>query len=263
MTDARSERNADLLSRLYEAKAAHGPAEQWKDLLRDPCISKLVNELVLLNEAWLHACVKREKAAQHLREPLEDLEQTAVAGKGGEHREVSGMMGAILKYDFGKYGVSNFTPFIRKAIHDALTPTPSEVIRATRVTPLAEFDGKSASWVDHGQRRPERVAISKELLGVLEEAIQRLPGDRRVVAEYVLGEIRETGQRPSAEMVGQNHNPPVTKARGAQLLNDTFDRLAVEIGKLCPDLAESGIGGWREFDAVFGRGHRVKQGVGV
>lgn len=102
--------NDALLARLAEAKAARR-AMQKIELLNYPAISTLVNTLALVNQAWItNAIDKNIRNRPHLAGfTVEELYSAALTGMAGT---VSGVMNAILKYDYPKHGVDAFTPYL-------------------------------------------------------------------------------------------------------------------------------------------------------
>lgn len=182
-----------------------------------------------------------------LRESVTELASTAIAGKGDSNREVAGAMGAILKYDFAAHGVGNFTSFLRKAIHDALALTPRERRTLARSSSLEASD---ALWADR-ERSPRVVAMDAELMQVVWRNVEKLAEGQRAVAQFVIGTVLDGGRRPTSQELADFRG--VSRARAGQLYELTFDRLKALIEQDCPDLAKAGVGGWDEFNAVFGK----------
>jgi hypothetical protein len=248
--------NDALLARLDEAKRfADG---NRRELLKDTVVRALVGDLLTRNRPWILSRVRHEKIRMRLRDSVEDLEAQAVVGRG----DVGGLLGAVLRYDYPEYGAAGFTPYLKKVIHNALVQTPKQLRRQERERPLDDDqDGKSwtARCEKSRQPRPEQVAISRELLGVIDAAAERLPANRRWVAKFVLEFTKDNARAPTGAEVGEQIG--AKKQWGDQLLIDTFEKLQVEIGEMCPDLAKGGIGGLAEFRKVFGK-HKGAVGVG-
>ena len=170
--------NDALLARLAEAKKAR-QGKSKKELLDDPAISTLVNTLVLVNQAWITTVIaKNIKGRPHLRGfSAEELYSTALTGAGA----VGGVMNAILEYDYAACGVAAFSPYLARAITNALLPTRKQDRTYRRVEARTgtlherDEDGAGRGWVDRTAPRPEAAAINRELLEVVRSVIPRLP----------------------------------------------------------------------------------------
>jgi hypothetical protein len=242
--------NDDLLARLAAAKAAHGAFSRHKELLRDPAISRLVYALAAQNTPWIEARVRSEKALLVLRDSQEELVSLALSGSGGGDADVRGVIGAILQYDHGRFGVRSFTRYLARAIHNALVPRQGQQREARQAASLARTG--PSEWADRRQRQPRELAIDAELMGVLSGAIEALPSRNRAAAEYIVGYVLEHGERPTGREVGESRDPPVSKQAGEVLMKQTLDRLKEVVEELNPQLAEDGVGGWKQFSEVFG-----------
>jgi hypothetical protein len=251
--------NAELLERLHEAKLSHGGFNQHKELLQDPEISELAFRLAEANKRWITTCVRKEKKNHGYRDSDEELESLALTGNGGDKSDVQGVLGAILQYDYGEYGTSSFTPYLARAIHNALMPRERQEREADATVPL---DGRSfvgESWVDRHQREAREVAIDQELLGKLEEAIEALPTRNRETARFIVGFIVEHGQLPTGREIGEARVPPVSKQMGDILRKETVAMLKEELERRNPQLAREGIGGWDELKEAFGMHQHVER----
>jgi hypothetical protein len=244
--------NDELLSRLHEAKQSFGGYNQHKELLQDPEINELAFRLVEANKKWIGTCVRKEKNGHGYRDTEEELESLALFGNGGERSDVRGVLGAILAYDYGRYGVSSFTPYLARAIHNVLMPREKQEREADSTVPLEGQSFVGQSWVDRHARQPREVAIDQELLGKVDEAIAALPQRNREVARFVIDYILAHGEKPTGREIAEARVPPVTRQMGEVLGKETVAMLKEELERRNPQLAEEGIGGWDELKAVFG-----------
>ena len=255
--------NDALLEQLAEAKEAR-PEKSKKELLDDPEISVLVNTLVLLNQGWITTTVaSNSKDRPHLRgASTEELLSAALTGEGA----VGGVMNAILVYDYGAYGVEAFSPYLARAIRNALAPTPRQNRFFRRVESRlgtlddSDEEGAERGWVDRTAPPPEAAAINHELLEVIQSVIPRLPTEQqRRTAAWMIERILTTGEFPIAHEAAEVQEPRVSRERGRQIMQKTLDSIREQIEAEYPQLAGQGINGWNEFKAAFagqGRGGR-------
>lgn len=253
--------NDALLTRLAQAKEDHGAASK-KELLRDPEISTLVNTLVLVNEAWLKTVLDRNiKRQPHLRRSsAEELYSTALVGRDALGDSVTGMVNAILEYDYDTYGAAAFTRYLDRAISNSLQQTPKERKTYQRVyagiQPLhgRGEDGARREWVERRAPAPEAATINQDLLEVVRSVIPHLPSQQqRFTAAWMIEHILATGERPSVEEVAQAQQPPVSKQRASQILAETVNSIRYRIEAEYPQLAGQGVNGWAEFKKVLTR----------
>jgi hypothetical protein len=249
-------RNDALLAQLDEAKMTQKPMTQ-AELLQQPRVSALVNELIANNEAWIATCIRRNiRRHRHLRGfTVEELYSTALFGQSVADGTVSGVMNAILKYDYPRFGTTNFTHYLSQAIHNALQPTAAQkkayqrVYSRMRQEPLAEAEPGCA---DRRQKSPPVDAIDHELLAVVQSVIPRLPKPRqRSTAAWMVEHILATGERPTTLEMARVQG--VTHQRASQIMEETINSLRRQIAADYPQLAEDGVGGWEEFKKVFTR----------
>ncbi|HTU19163.1 MAG TPA: hypothetical protein VMG10_13970 [Gemmataceae bacterium] len=247
--------NDALLERLAEAKEAR-QGKSKKELLDDPEISVLVNTLVLLNQAWITTNVaSNSKGRPHLRgASAEELLSTALTGEGA----VGGVMNAILEYDYGKYGVAAFTPYLARSIRNSLSPTPKQDRTFRRVEARtgtlrdAEEEGAGRGWVDRTAAPPEAAAINHDLLEVVQSVIPHLPSPQhRRTASWMIERILTTGELPMAREAAEIQRPRVSRERGRQIMEATVDSIREQIEAEYPQLAQQGINGWEQFKEVL------------
>jgi hypothetical protein len=252
----RQEVNDALLARLAEAKENHAPVEQGKDMLRDSRISTLVNTLVLVNEGLLHNVITKAKEQKpHLQHySAEELYALALAGRDSQQADVHGMMGAILHYDYRKYGVHAFTTYLTRAIDNSLHQTLKQQKNYQRIDSRTRRipDDAEPQWIDRNAESPEAAAINHELLEVVRSVLPRLHRQQRITAEFIIGRILETGKRPTfVEIARDAYETPVSKQRAAQVMIETMNNLERAIQEKYPQLAEEGVNGWKEFRKVI------------
>lgn len=249
--------NSALLSRLAEAKEAHGEIPKQM-LLDDPAVSTVVNALALVNQAWISTVIARNiQGKKHLHGlPVEEFYSTALTGAG----TVGGVMGAILQYDYNACGVDAFTHYLARAITNALLPTPKEKKTNRRVEsrmrPIhkRDEDGQEPGWVDRTTPRPEAVAINRDLIEIVKSVIPRLTtAQQRVTAAWMIDHILDTGELPMAREAARIQRPRVSRERGRQIMEKTIESIRQQIEASYPQLAEQGINGWEEFKEVFTR----------
>ena len=113
-----------LLQKLVKAKNAY-ESKSNTELLDVPAVSTLVNTLIIVNEPWITKAIARtiRQQPQLLRSSVEELHSTALTGNSTQQGTVGGVMNAILEYDYPKYGVSSFTPYLARTISNTLQPT--------------------------------------------------------------------------------------------------------------------------------------------
>ncbi len=176
-------------------------------------------------------------------------------------------MSAILSYDYPRFGSAAFTPYLSRAVHNALQPNATQKKTYERVTsrmrpePLAEAE---PGGVDRGRKSPPAEAIDHELLAVVQSAIPRLPKpQQRDTAAWVVEHILATGERPTLQEIARVQRPRVTHQRAAQIIEETVNSLGRQIEADYPQLAEDGVGGWREFKKVFTRPGPAGRGAGT
>jgi hypothetical protein len=254
--------NDALLSQLAAAREARGAATPKKALLDDPYVSTLVNTLLLVNDAWLRTVIgqniRRHPRLQ--RSSVEELYSAAVAGPASSNGSVSGVMNAILTYDYRRYGVRAFTQYLASAISNALQPTPKQRMTYRRVyarmVPMQgrDEDRTGRQWVDRLAKRPETALINRELLEVLQDVIAYLPKEQqRVTANLVIAHILATGEMPTAREIAAAQQPQVSRERGRVLFMETVNGIRRLIEERYPQLAEQGVNGWEEFRRAFDR----------
>ena len=250
--------NAALLARLAAAKEAHGPVEQRKELLADPQISTLVNTLVLINQAWLHKVITRNRALKPhlLTSSAEELHSLALAGGATREADASGMIGAILEFDYRRYGASNFSGYLERAISHALHATHKQQQTYAEVYAKAQHiagEEMGEGWADRKAKSPETGVIQQELLEVLQDVISRLPTEQqRFTAKWLIEQILDTGMKPRNRDIAAAQKPPVSREEGRKRFQETIDSIGRQIEKDYPHLAQEGINGWEEFLKVIG-----------
>jgi hypothetical protein len=251
-------RNDALLTRLAEAKKTRKRMTS-SEMLQNPRVSALVNHLILNNEAWIATCIARNiRRHQHLQgSTIKELYSTALVGKSTEDRTVSGVMNAILNYDFPRFGTAAFTHYLYQAIHNALQPTATQkktyqrVYSRMRPDPLAEGEPGST---DRWHKSPPADAIDHELLEVVQSVIPRLPTQQqRDTAAWMVKRILTTGDLPIPREAAQRQRPRVSRERGRQIMQATVNSIRRQIEADYPQLAEGGINGWEEFKKAFDR----------
>ncbi len=224
--EERAALNDALLARLDAAKRAHRPVEQRKELLQDPAISTLVNTLLVINEPWVD---NRVRAFSRGRD-FDAMKSLALAGGGGDTADVRGVMGAILEYDYQRSALAAFSPYLGRAIQNALVRTPKGEAAARFISlSRARKDREVREWQDRRRRRPESVAIDGELLAVPRQAIEELPARNRDVARFIVDYIERTGERPTGREVGEAQSPPVSKQVGDSLAKQSIQRLKEQV----------------------------------
>jgi hypothetical protein len=209
------------------------------------------------NEAWIATCIRRNiRRHRHLHGyTVGELYSTALFGQSTADGTVSGVMSAILKYDYPRFGTAAFTHYLSQAIHNALQPTATQkkayqrVYSRVRPEPLAEAEPGCA---DRRQKSPPADAIDHELLEVVRGVIPRLPKPRqRATAAWMVEHILATGERPTTLDMARMQG--VTHQRASQIMEETVNSLGRQIAADYPQLAEGGVGGWKEFKTVFTR----------
>ena len=227
-----------------------------RELLDDPAISVLVNTLVLVNKAWITTVIANNiKSRPHLRgSSAEELFSTALTGGGA----VGGVMNAILEYDYDACGVAAFSPYLARAISNALLLTRKQDKTFRRVEARTgtlrdpDEEGAGRGWVDRTASPPEAAAINHELLEVVQSVIPHLPSpQQRRTAAWIIDHILTTGESPIAREAAQMQRPPVSRERGRQIMEATVDSICRQIEADYPQLAEQGVNGWEEFKAAF------------
>ena len=239
--------NDSLLSRLDQAKKARRKSSK-RELLDDPDISTLVTALALANQAWITTVIfDNIQARKHLHGfTVEELYSTALTGGGA----VGGVTNAILEYDYQKLRVVAFTPYLARAITNALAATPKQkktynrVESRTRPIHRRDEDGPEPSWVDRTAPRPDTAAINRELLEVVRTVIPNLPTQQqRDTAAWMIERILETGELPIAREAARIQRPRVSRERGRQIMEATVNSIRRQIEEDYPQLAEHGING--------------------
>jgi hypothetical protein len=247
-----------LLARLAEAKKTRKRMTKT-ELLQNPRVSALVNELILNNEAWIATCIARNiRRHRHLHgSTITELYSTALVGKSAEEGTVSGVMNAILAYDYSRLGTAAFTQYLYMAIHNALQPTATQkktyqrVYSRMRAEPLAEAE---LGCRDRRQKSPPADAIDHDLLEVVQSVIPRLPTpQQRDTAAWMMKRILTTGELPIPREAAQKQRPRVSRERGRQILEATVNSIRRLIVEDYPQLAEGGINGWEDFKKAFKR----------
>jgi hypothetical protein len=260
------ERTNDLLEQLDAAKKAYqGPRGKLKDMLGDPAISGLVNEIILENRAWIRSAVAFTKRNLHLKETPDELFSQALIGHGEVGTDAGGVMGAILLFDYATYSGRTFHSMLRTAIRNALIPTVKQQKNERGVharTGQADDEGQeNQAFIDNRERSPVAIAEDHDAVRALRDAVAHLPGSRKWVGNFIINHILEHGEKPTVEAIAQAHVPPVSKERGAQLARDTLDRLRDVIQEHFPQLAEDGVNGWEGYKEAF-QPYRGKAGGG-
>ena len=101
----RLERTTALLAQLAEAKKAHArasdqrPSDFRREMLHDPAISGIVNEIVLINEPWVRRCIQDNRQRFGIRDSADELFSKVLTGGYADGNEVGGVLAAILNYD--------------------------------------------------------------------------------------------------------------------------------------------------------------------
>jgi len=242
--------NGALLARLADAKET-GRGIAKKELLADPEISTLVNTLVLANKAWITTVIARNiHSHPHLHgSSAGELFSAALTGEGA----VGGVMNAILVYDYGAYGVEAFSPYLARAIHNALSPTPKKNRTFRRVEARTGSlhdaeEGAGRGWIDRTAPPPEAAAINRELLAVVQSVIPHLPSpQQRVTAAWMIGRILTTGELPMAREAALIQRPRVSRERGRQIMEATLDSIRQQIEADYPQPAIQGVNGWEQL----------------
>jgi hypothetical protein len=167
-------------------------------------------------------------------------------------------MNAILEYDYNACGVAAFSPYLARAITNALQPTRKQDKTYRRVETRTQSirerdeDGAGLGWVDRMAPRPEAAAINHELLEVVKSVIPRLPTpQQRDTAAWMIGRILTTGELPLAREAAQMQQPRVSGERGRQIMKATVDSIRRQIEADYPQLAQEGVNGWEEFKRAF------------
>jgi len=249
--------NDALLARLAAATEARQGMPK-KELLADPAIRPLVHTLALANHAWITTVIARyRKTCPQLRgSTTEGLYSTALTGQG----TVGGVLNAILSYDFRRYGVDAFSPYLARSVHNALQPTPKQervyrrVETRTQSLDQRDQDGAGRGWVDRTALRPEAGAINQELLEVVRSVLPRLPTQQqRATAAWMIDRILATGELPLPREAAAFQRPAVSRERGRQLLEQTVDSIRRQIEADYPQLAAQGLNGWEQFKQAFTR----------
>lgn len=255
--------NDALLRRLDDAKEAYGALPKRR-LLADPAVSTLVNTLALVNAAWITTVIAKNIKRRPCRHgtSTEELYSTALTGAG----DVGGVMNAILEYDYRTAGVASFSPYLARAIANALQPTRKQdrTYRRvqTRTRPLHKQDeeGTEPGWVDRRTPPPEAVAINRDLLEVVKSVIHRLPtAHQRLTAAWMIDRILTTGELPMAREAADCQRPRVSRERGRQIMEATVDSIRQQIEADYPQLAAQGLNGWESFKAAFSRTRAAAQ----
>jgi hypothetical protein len=255
--------NDVLLARLDRAKKAHRRTPK-KELLDDPGISTLVNTLALANHAWIATVIANNiENRKHLRgSSVDELYSAALTGAGA----VGGVMSAILQYDYKISGVDAFTPYLARAITNALLPTPKQKKTYRRVEsrlrPIhqRDEDGVERGWVDRTAPRPEVATINSELIEIVRSVIPDLPtAQQRVTAAWMIDRILDSGELPMAREAARIQRPRVSRERGRQIMEKTIESIRRQIEESYPQLAEQGINDWQQFKAAFTRTRPVSQ----
>lgn len=261
--EERGQFNGALLKRLHEAKEAYGQVEQRKDWLKDPDISQLVNTLVLLNEPFLKKRAVRHHFG-HPQERVDDLMSTGLAGPCSITADVTGLMGAILLFTYQDepkgWNAPAFTALMRTCIDNSFRLSSHDMQRINHQKALGDFEdsGEARTWVDRHQRRPENIVMDAELRQVLDEAIERLPDNRRDVARFIVEYTEGAGELPTYKEIGQFCTPQVSRERGRQLFHLATGQLGKELNGLVPE----GSGLTERFREVFGLHRHQEAEVG-
>ena len=178
----------------------------------------------------------------------------AVTGAGS----VGGVMNAILEYRYADLGVAAFSPYLARAVTNALHPanmqtkTGRELERRMAALALPEDCKDAVRWVDRSAPAPEAKAIESDLLKVVKRVIPRLPtAQQRMTAKWMIAQILNTGALPVSGDVARIQQPPLSRQRGSQIMKATVENLSQMIEADCPQLAEHGIHGWEDFQRAF------------
>ena len=247
--------NDALLARLAEAKE-NRRGKSKKELLYDPAISVLVNTLVLVNQGWITTVIANNlKGRPHLRgSSVREMFSAALTGEGA----VGGVMNAILEYDYAATGVAAFSPYLARAISNALAPTPKQDKTFRRVESRTGTlrdpgeAGASRGWVDRMTPPPDAPAMNHELLEVVQSVIPHLSSPQhRLTAAWMIDRILTAGEVPMGREAAQIQQPPVSRERGRQIMEATVDSIRRQIEADYPQLAEQGVNGWEQFKKAF------------
>ncbi|HWG46128.1 MAG TPA: hypothetical protein VN688_25425 [Gemmataceae bacterium] len=167
-------------------------------------------------------------------------------------------MNAILEYDYDACGVAAFSPYLARAITNALllTRKQDKIFRRieARTGTLRDPDeeGAGRGWVDRTALPSEASAINHELLEVVQRVIAHLSSpQQRLTTAWIIDHILTTGELPIAREVAQRQRPPVSRERGRQIMEATVDSICRQIEADYPQLAEQGLGSWEVFKKAF------------
>ncbi len=266
-SEQRKRANDALLRKLDILKKAHVDGEPWKKLLNDEYTSALVNSLVLINVPWMMMTLGGVKRGLHIKDSVEEMIGRAVAGRNSLDGDVSGMIGAILKYDYDKYGVDTFTSYLMTAMQNSFKASAREkhirdVIEAKTLFTGGEDEPQWTKQVmDTVMPTAHEIAINDELMSVLKELIAKLPEQESKIFGHTVQRILATGHRPLYEDVGNVVG--VTRQR----VNDVMHSAIKHIHELMivhyPQLAAENGSGWKEFKKQFTIGIHEPQAGGI
>ncbi len=245
----RLERTAALLAALAAAKQIHvrgsdqRPSDFRRQLLHDPAVSGIVNEIVLVNEPWIRRCIQSTRHRLGIRDSADELLSKVLTGGYANGNEVGGVLAAILNYDTERGHSETFPSYLCTAINREFSFTEREKRQrralGSKTSSLDHFredvGDHSKAWTDRASPDPSRKVINENLVEVVRDAARHLPANRRPVAEMMIDRMLEEGSWPTHEEVGKLLG--VTRERGRQVGNDTVERLCAAILENYPQLA--------------------------
>lgn len=249
-TPERTEINDALFKRLADEKKRHAH-QSAHEMLRPGIINTLVYMLVEINMPLIKDILGRIKYKNHIKDSLDEMLAQALIGERSFSAEPAGVLGAILKYDYDKYGMTTFSTYMPIAIERAFIPKNKERKNAALVQSHYGIDPPKASWTAHEEDSPRHVAVNHDLMRVLESAIEKLPADYHTTAVLMLDSVARTGNLPSYREISAAQHPPVSPASAWRILNETMDALHDIIVRDFPQLSAEGVNGWREFRKAF------------